>query len=219
MHSFLISGGTQKDREVKVEELCRTWRVAPFDRFMIEEGESSIGIAAVRTFIKQLSLAPQQSDWYIGVIQNAERLTVEAQQALLKTLEEPPPHARILITTAFSDTLLPTILSRTQRIVLRSGDSYSADDKKKCWQLVTTLPTLPKGERVAKLSTIAKTKEDGVAWITLAISTVAEHIVNAPDEHKVALSQLSHRLMFAKKMCSNNVHPLLLLEHVFLTGK
>jgi DNA polymerase-3 subunit delta' len=55
----------------------------------------------------------------ILIIDCADKMTVEAQNALLKTLEEPPGAAHIILTSAKPSTLLPTVLSRCQRIPFR----------------------------------------------------------------------------------------------------
>jgi DNA polymerase III subunit delta' len=55
----------------------------------------------------------------IVIIESAEALTTEAQNALLKSLEEPPADTVIILTTAKARALLPTIVSRTQRINLK----------------------------------------------------------------------------------------------------
>jgi DNA polymerase-3 subunit delta' len=52
----------------------------------------------------------------VYVIEPADELTVEAQDALLKTLEEPPPAAILVLVTAYPDTLLATIQSRCRRL-------------------------------------------------------------------------------------------------------
>ena len=61
-------------------------------------------------------LAPARSEWRVIIIQDADHLTAEAMNALLKTLEEPPPHVVLVLTAERLDALLPTIMSRCQMI-------------------------------------------------------------------------------------------------------
>ncbi|MCH2210195.1 MAG: DNA polymerase III subunit delta' [Fuerstiella sp.] len=63
-----------------------------------------------------LSMKPQLSDRRVAVINDAHRMTDEAANALLKTLEEPPVQALILLVTDNPETLLPTIRSRCQQV-------------------------------------------------------------------------------------------------------
>jgi len=63
-----------------------------------------------------LSLKPFVAPLRVALLANAERMTEQAQNCLLKTLEEPPPNTVLLLTTAYPDHLLPTCLSRCQLI-------------------------------------------------------------------------------------------------------
>ncbi len=74
--------------------------------------KDSIGIGSIRSLKETLFLAPSEAMQKIYLIPNAEKMTVEAQNALLKSLEEPPSYARFLLTTENKSALLDTILSR-----------------------------------------------------------------------------------------------------------
>ena len=65
-----------------------------------------------------LSLKPFVAPLRVALLANAERMTEQAQNCLLKTLEEPPPNTVLVLTTAYPDHLLPTCLSRCQLISL-----------------------------------------------------------------------------------------------------
>jgi DNA polymerase III subunit delta' len=65
-----------------------------------------------------LSLKPFVAPLRVALLANAERMTEQAQNCLLKTLEEPPPNTVLVLTTAYPDHLLPTCLSRCQLIAL-----------------------------------------------------------------------------------------------------
>lgn len=66
--------------------------------------------------IHQAPLSPFEGSARVFVIEAAEVLNEESQNAMLKTLEEPPPHAHLILLSAESEGLLPTIASRCQRI-------------------------------------------------------------------------------------------------------
>lgn len=83
------------------------------DVFFLEP-DTSVGIAEVRAVKSFLSRKPIQSPVNTVIIKDAHLLTIPAQNALLKTLEEPPGNADIHLVTLFPDQLLPTILSRTR---------------------------------------------------------------------------------------------------------
>jgi hypothetical protein len=76
---------------------------------------SSIGIDEVRSLIKKLQFHPYEAPVQIGMIIMANMLTEEAQNSLLKTLEEPTEETRFILTTPHEKFLLPTIRSRAQK--------------------------------------------------------------------------------------------------------
>lgn len=82
------------------------------------EDETSIKIDAIRQLQKDLQIKPYEGTKKVYIICDADRMTLQAQNALLKTLEEPPEYATILLLTTKASSLLPTILSRCQRMKL-----------------------------------------------------------------------------------------------------
>lgn len=87
------------------------------DWFVLEPEESSvITIDQVRRLQETLPYRPLTSSRRIVLVPEAARLNLEASNALLKILEEPPPHALFVLVTAQRDRLLPTILSRCQAV-------------------------------------------------------------------------------------------------------
>jgi len=79
---------------------------------LLLEGESSLGIDLIRELKEFLSRRPAISQRRMVVIPRAERLTSEAQNALLKITEEAPRHSLIILTTNHFNQLLPTLNSR-----------------------------------------------------------------------------------------------------------
>jgi DNA polymerase-3 subunit delta' len=77
-----------------------------------------IRVDEARQVPRFLSLTAAEGGWRIVVIEQIEAMNAEAQNALLKTLEEPPPRALLLLTSSAPDRLLPTIRSRCRRIDL-----------------------------------------------------------------------------------------------------
>lgn len=112
MHAYLVIGGTETERQRHITDKLSGWQVADFDQILLGSEDQGIGIADVRAFIKRLSLTPQYSEFSVGIIRSGHRLTADAQQALLKTLEEPPPHVKIIIESAVIGNLLSTVVSR-----------------------------------------------------------------------------------------------------------
>ena len=76
--------------------------------------KKNISIEQVRDFIKILSLTSFLNSYKIGIIKHADKLSVEASNALLKTLEEPREKVIIILVTSQIETLPQTIVSRSQ---------------------------------------------------------------------------------------------------------
>jgi DNA polymerase-3 subunit delta' len=72
----------------------------------------------VRSAIRFLAMTPAEGGWRFVLVDGAETMRPEAANALLKTLEEPPPRSVVMLTTAAPDRLLPTIRSRCRRLQL-----------------------------------------------------------------------------------------------------
>jgi DNA polymerase III subunit gamma/tau len=83
------------------------------------DGASNRGIDEVRELRETVKYVPATSRFKIYIIDEVHMLTKEAFNALLKTLEEPPPHVKFMFATTEPEKVLPTILSRCQRFDLR----------------------------------------------------------------------------------------------------
>jgi DNA polymerase-3 subunit delta' len=89
------------------------------DVSFVEGDKGAIKIEAIRDLQNFLSLQPFEARSRIGIILRGQELTAQAADALLKTLEEPAPGARLLLTASMVDSLAATIASRCQVIHLR----------------------------------------------------------------------------------------------------
>jgi DNA polymerase-3 subunit delta' len=78
--------------------------------------EFEIGIRQAREIQRQMTLYPYQSDYKITLIDQADRMSPEASNCLLKTLEEPSGKAVLILVTSNWRMILPTIASRCQQI-------------------------------------------------------------------------------------------------------
>lgn len=120
----------------------------------------TIGIEQVRELLRAVSLKPYEGRYRVCIFDGAERLTEEASNALLKTLEEPPEQVILVLLTTSVESILATIVSRCQRLDLRPLDltvvagelksRYGADD-----------------ERVEEIARLANGR---IGWAFLAMS-------------------------------------------------
>ena len=91
-------------------------------------GSSVIKIEDIRLLKERVSIKPFQAQKKIFIIRDAERLSVAAANALLKTLEEPPAGVVLILITQSVSQLLPTVVSRCQRIRFSQDTSGSYAD-------------------------------------------------------------------------------------------
>ena len=83
------------------------------------EDGAPLKVDAIRAVARQLALKPYASRYRIAVLEDFHLVAPLAQDALLKTLEEPPGHAVLLLLAASLEPVLPTIRSRAQQLPLR----------------------------------------------------------------------------------------------------
>ena len=81
--------------------------------------QKELRVDTVRHISEEASLRPFEGQWKVFIIPQAEMMNVQAGNSLLKTLEEPPAHVVLILTTRDRRLLLPTIVSRCQVFGLR----------------------------------------------------------------------------------------------------
>ncbi len=86
------------------------------DLHLVEPDGAFIKIDQIRELQKGLSYRPFEAPQKACIIENAEKMNPSAANAFLKTLEEPPGEAILILTTTHVDAVLPTILSRCQQL-------------------------------------------------------------------------------------------------------
>jgi DNA polymerase-3 subunit gamma/tau len=104
------------------------------------DAASNRGIDEIRNLREKVNYAPNEARRKVYIIDEVHMLTKEAANALLKTLEEPPPHVVFILCTTEAHRLLPTILSRCQRFDFHR---YSLDN------MVAVLSLVCEGESIS----------------------------------------------------------------------
>ncbi len=90
------------------------------DLHAVETEDRQIKIQSIREVEQALRLRPVEGELKLLVIDDAHRMNVQTQNALLKTLEEPPGQTHIILTTSRLRNILPTVVSRCQRVAFRA---------------------------------------------------------------------------------------------------
>lgn len=169
MHAYIL---TTTDRQVLAAKLIELLDadLEPADLFsqpdiVVVEPDTSITIAQVRRLQIQLSRRPLKLPKQIGLILQAETMTVPAQNAFLKLLEEPTPSTILVLATPNPYQLLPTLLSRSQIVAVPSQKSpQDPAQAKRLYQLVIDLTRAGAGERLKLIEPVAKTRESALEF-------------------------------------------------------
>lgn len=105
-------------------QACRTAALGGHPDVHIEIPEGTeILLDHVRPLTQMAGQAPMSAVWRVIVIEDADRLNDRAANHLLKSLEEPTPHTVWILCAPSRDDVLPTIVSRTRHVGLRTPDS------------------------------------------------------------------------------------------------
>lgn len=208
MHAFLIIGNTRQSCEKEIASRVSNWKISSWDVTRIPE-EGTVGIEAIRDFTRNLSLAPRNSPAKAGILTDMERLTVEAQNALLKTIEEPPPHTYILGTTSNPEALLPTVRSRMTVVITRTVSSIDPSVQKLLQKLLDHSP----GKRLQFIEPYVTTRDDAKKFVATIIAAAREELLARPTPK---LTNLIRSLLAAQSQLSVNVNQKLVVDNAFL---
>lgn len=140
-------------------------------------------IDTIREWQRDIALKPYEGRRRVFILLDAERLTEEASNAMLKTLEEPPPFATLIL-VAHSANLLSTIVSRCQHIRLRTLPRQ---------QIVDTLVSHA-GIDAEQATLIAAWSGGKIGW--------ALNMVDAPDEMQTYQERLDTLMTLPTQSCS-----------------
>lgn len=123
-HAFLLLGPQGLGQEALQQAVAQRWLASNMtdnpDIVLIEvlEGKRDIGVDQIRALTSWAQQTAHGSAGRVVMIRQLERLNTAAANSLLKTLEEPPSGVRFLLTASRAGKLLPTLLSRCQRLNL-----------------------------------------------------------------------------------------------------
>lgn len=119
-HASLIVGGTVDQQQTVTDAIAAALAIAPADTLAVAEAPK---IEELRQIIGRIHLKPFQSELSLLVFHKFDMWKEECANLLLKTLEEPPAHARIILYATHGGSILRTILSRVARFRLPTAQS------------------------------------------------------------------------------------------------
>lgn len=208
--SYLVlgkSGIRKKTAEVLKLKGLSTITPSP-DFFTISPQKTSISISEIRNLKSHIFQKPFSLPYKYVIIEDSQKLTQEAQNALLKILEEPPKSAIIILEASDKFSLLPTILSRV--VTLEATESLKPKQQKQ-----SILDSDSKIELLSQITQVDNPQE----WLDNQMVILAEKLEGA-IKNKSDTQKITRTLKLcaqAKKMIAANIKPRFALSNlVFL---
>lgn len=235
---LIVAGQAQKRSQVATKIIKKTLGISSAqdaenlahpDLFILKP-TNTIGIDLVRSLQKSLALKPYLAPVKIAFIPQAEKLTVPAQNALLKTLEEPPAKTLLILMAPNKEALLPTIVSRCQITQLTQEPQVEIDPRliSQYFDLLTSILNSGVGERLElalKLFQRPKALEAShyllYLWRESLLSKTGAKKKPLQKEFKtLSLDQITLAVKnteTVRQMLEANVNPRLAIENLFLS--
>jgi DNA polymerase-3 subunit delta' len=122
-HAYLFEGSEHSEKRTMALWFAKLLGCTGPDitEITVPQDKKEIRIEQIRELRRYLSLSPHSSPYKVAIINEAEKMTDEAANALLKTLEEPRGNAVLILMTTLASALPETILSRCEEIKFRTG--------------------------------------------------------------------------------------------------
>lgn len=168
--------------------------------------EEKLGVEQAKKIREHLTLKPYQDLGQIIVLESAHNLTTEAQNSLLKILEEPPEESLIILGINQQDRLLPTVLSRCQ---IHSIDGKVEVDFDKFQKDIEEL----EGENVENRFKYIEKLEDKESFLNFLTHHFREKLIKNPSKENL---EFSNTLIEANKWADRNVNIRAILEYLML---
>ena len=206
--SVLIMSSTRESQHNAVVREVPHASAPHADVLWIEE-TPSIKVETIRNLIVWTTTRPYVAEHKTVVILEANRMTREAQNALLKTLEEPPSRTRMILTTSQELGLLETIRSRCLTIKDPVGKGKEQDIESP-----TPFPaTLAEAFQMAE--EIGKDRETALEWCERQCVLYATALRNHPSHTRLTILK---QLQIAIRRLKRNIHVKLVLESLFFAS-
>lgn len=211
MSTYIISSKNLKKALEEAGEIIDQEKVDRFEQ-VVDEFEKDLGIEDVRNIKKKIFLKPLRGNRKSNVLVLKKGATIDAQNAMLKLLEEPPESSIIIIVAQNYHIFLPTILSRVKVIEVNDERKLKDDG------LVQILEMGGAGDSLYLAETVGKDKEKAIIWLEDAIlSARAKMLADPEGEQALKYQKIVRDLEKAHYDLKNtNVNTRLALENLFL---
>lgn len=210
MQSILIVGNKDKILE-ESSKIIDENKISKFDIRVITS-EKTIGIPDTRILQKNIFLTPTSGKLKAVILECFQGATTDAQNSLLKILEEPPEDTIIIILVLSLDFILPTIISRCKIINLLEVHKLAEKEKKDLFTLLEDLKKDRIGQALLIAQTYSKDKNTALVFLENLIVSVSDNLETDRNSGSV-LKKIQASYSSIK---GTNVNIRLALENLFL---
>ncbi len=216
----LIIGGTKEKRLKIVKKLLKEktgiTNLKSHPDLLIIQGAESIGIEEIRKLKRKLILKPYSATLKVAIFPEAEKLTIPAQNALLKTLEEPPEKSLLILCSPLIKLLLPTIISRCYLIKLPLESEVEISEKNLSFykNFLGSLGKKSVGERLKLAEQFSKNKDSASKFCLEVLVFGRKMMLEKPS---LRLAKNLRLIQTAHFFLESNVNPNLTLGNLFLS--
>lgn len=196
-HAYLFVGQDSAGKKTFAEDICilltgKGFGNNPNLKFIrpnVEENDHKIYIENIRDLKSFMSLKPHSSEYKLAIIDNADAMTVEAANAMLKILEEPPKKSVLILISSKPGILLRTILSRCETVVFSPVPEIQTDEMDKALSELRKVARQSMAERIQYAKQIHE-KENYVELVNLWLRSLRFQLFEKP-----ALAPILRRLL------------------------
>jgi len=205
--TLIVSKNIGQGRE-EAEKIFEELKISKFD-ISVFESEKAIGIPDIREIQKKIYLKPFKSEIKAVLIDSSNGITTEAQNALLKTLEEAPEDTIIIILIPNLEEILPTIISRCK--VLSFDSSFNSEIEQGDLNILINGKL---SERMKLAQDLSKDKNEALSFLEGSIFSFRTKLLSSPDKNLLNSTKTLQKYYSIIK--STNVNLRLALENLFL---
>ena len=221
-HAYLFYGqdlSGMKQTALEFVKLINHWKNLPQthpDLIIVQpEEQREIKIKQIRQLYLELSLKAYSAPWKSVIIEKAHTLNREAQSAFLKLLEEPKGQTLFILITNWPDFLLPTILSRVERLRFQISPPSLTEAQNK---IISEMLKLKKGDLGARFEyakKLAENPQELKETLEVWLRYFRENLLQNPDQPRL-LSLVKNIQNIHFLLSTTNVNPRLALEIIML---
>lgn len=218
MQPILYLSEDQTNINTYIDSQKKYYKTTPFTRFEIIPSPS-IGIEQIREIKNKLRFKSYQKIINLIIIYDIHKATAEAQNSLLKILEEPPADSLFVLTSGFEELILPTVVSRC-KIVKDTARHKDIPIDEGTFNLLRQILQSSPGNRLLISQKITGKKEDSLKFLDSLLTIMKNMLSNPHKEVNLTVRQIgsiTSKILNARSYLQKNINPKATLDILLLS--